>query len=583
MRPVRSRSPHGTTTVGPPARRDAATVATPAGTNDELDRHLAALGRGADRLAMKPVADRIRLIKAVQHNVLRSAVEWVDVSAGSKQSTSSCHVRAEEILSGPVVTARYLWLLARTLEEIRETGRPRLPGRPRRGSDGRLLVPVAPIRRLFDPLTFAGFRVHARMRCGITPAILPAHIARSYQQSTPDTLPGVALVLGAGNITSVPVLDTCDRVFAHGQTVLLKLHPLHEHLQPILERVLAPLIESDCLRIISGGPAVGARAVGHAAVDKIHVTGGLETHDTIVWGPAGPEREERRRHDQPLLQKPISAELGNVSPWIVLPGDYSPRQLDYQAENIAASVINNAGCNCVATRILVTWRGWRERDRFVDKVADVLSSAESRDAWYPGARDRWEEYSGQAASTHRLQATLVRDLDPTTDSLFFNREPFTCVLAEVGLGGATPEEFRERAIRFCNETLWGTLSATVTVPAGQQRGRDARRRLDTLVASLRYGMVGINQWVGLNYALASPPWGGHPDSTLADVQSGKARVHNTFLLDGVDQTVLSGPLTSLPRPVWFPSHPNPEPLAWALLRLYGRPGWKNLWRLLRCL
>jgi len=558
-------------------------VAIPPGIASEIDRHLAALRRGADRLAMTPLADRIRLLKAVQHNVLRSAMEWVDVSTASKQAVPSSHVRAEEILSGPAVTARYLDLLTRTLEEIREKGQPSLPGRPRRGSDGRLLVPVAPIWRLFDPLTFTGIRAHARMRGGIAPATLPTHIARSYRQMTPDTFPAVSLVLGAGNITSVPVLDTCDRLFNRGQAVLLKLHPLHEHLQPTLERVLAPLLETDCLRIITGGPAVGAWAVDHAAIDNIHITGGRETHDTIVWGPAGPEREKRRRLDQPLLQKPISAELGNVSPWIVLPGDYSQKQLDYQAENIAASVINNAGCNCVATRVLVTWRGWRGRERFVDKVNDILSNAEPRDAWYPGARERWEEFSGQVASGDRLQATLVRDLLPTADSPFFQREPFTCVLAEVGLGGATPEEFRERVVRFCNETLWGTLSATITVPPRQQRGGDARRRLDTLVSSLRYGMIGINQWVGLNYMLASPPWGGHPDSTTADVQSGNARVHNTFLLDGIDQTVLSGPLTTFPRPLWFPSHNNPEPLAWALLRLFGRPGWKNLWRLLRCL
>ena len=59
-------------------------------------------------------------------------------------------------------------------------------------------------------------------------------------------------------------------------------------------------------------------------------------------------------------------------------------------------------------------------------------------------------------------------------------------------------------------------------------------------------------------------------------------MHNTFLLDGVDQVVIDGPLTSFPRPSWFPSHQNPEPLSWALLDLYDRPGWKALWRLIRC-
>jgi acyl-CoA reductase-like NAD-dependent aldehyde dehydrogenase len=284
-----------------------------------------------------------------------------------------------------------------------------------------------------------------------------------------------------------------------------------------------------------------------------------------------------------VLEKPISAELGNVSPWIVLPGKYSPRQFDYQAENVAASVINNAGCNCVATRVLVTWQGWSDRERFVDRVAELLESAAARDAWYPGARQRYREFTGLAADDPQLRATLVRNVDPESDSPFFGREPFTCVLAEVGLAAATPEEFSRRAIGFCNNTLWGTLAATLTVPASHRKGRAARDRLDQLVASLRFGMVGINQWVGLNYVLASPPWGGHPDSTPADVQSGNARVHNTFLLEGVDQVVMRGPLTSFPRPAWFPSHRNPEPLSWALLDLYDQPGWKSFWRLIRCI
>ena len=548
----------------------------------ELDAALEELVAGSEQLVMSSLSERIQLIEAVRQNVVRVAREWVDRSAAIKQIEPTNHLRSEEILSGPVATARYLHLLGRSLREISTTGRPRLPGRICRGVDGRLLVPVAPVAGLFDRLAFMGFRVRARMRAGISPSTLMKYIARRFQRSHSQRGPRVTLVLGAGNISSVPVLDACDHIFARNEAVLLKLHPLHKPLQPIFERLLAPLIDLGCLRIISGDAETGSRAVTHPSVDAIHVTGGVETHDAIVWGPPGPENDERRRFDRPLLEKPVSAELGNVSPWIIIPGQYTNRQLEYQAENVASSVINNAGCNCVATRVLVTWRGWSQRDRFVDRVAEVLNNAEPRDAWYPGATERFEEFAGQTPVGDRLQATVVRDVNPESDSPFFAREPFTCVLAEVGLEAETPEKFCSRAVDFCNNTLWGTLSATLTVPSRQKRGLAARKRLDRLIASLKYGMVGINQWVGLNYVLASPPWGGHPDSTRGDVQSGNARVHNTFLLDGVDQVVMDGPLTSFPRPAWFPSHRNPEPLSWALLDLYDRPGWKTLWRLARC-
>jgi hypothetical protein len=549
--------------------------------SDQLDACLEQLTTGSERLAMTPISGRLRLVDRIRQNVMPISRDWVNISARIKQTNPTPHLRSEEILSGPVVTARYLRLLRRTLQEIGQFGRPRLPGRLRHGADGRLLVPVAPVSGLFDRLAFMGFRAHARMRHGITSATLPDHTARCYQQTANNFPPRVRLVLGAGNITSVPVLDACDHIFAHGESVLLKLHPLHGPLQPLFETLLEPLVEFGCLRIITGDAEMGRRAIVHPTVDAIHITGGVDTHDSIVWGSPGVEHDQRRRLDQPLLKKPISAELGNVSPWIVLPGRYSRRQLDYQAENIASSVINNAGCNCVATRVLVTWREWNEREEFLKRVSTILETSAPRDPWYPGARQRYHDFTGLPAQSPQLAARLVRDIDPQSNSLFFDREPFTCVVAEVGLTAATAEEFNRRAVNFCNNTLWGTLSASMTVPDSHQKGRKARERLDELVASLRYGMVGINQWAGLNYILASPPWGGHPDSTLLDVQSGNARVHNTFLLDGVDQVVMNGPLTSFPRPAWFPSHPDPEPLAWALLNLYDQPGWKTLWKLIR--
>lgn len=546
-----------------------------------LDDLLEELVAGSEQLAMSPLLERIQLVEAVQKNVGRLAREWVDCSTAIKQIRPTDHIRSEEILSGPVATTRYLHLLGRTFRDISTTGRPRLPGRICRGIDGRLLVPVMPIAGLFDHLVFTGFKTRVRMRAGISPSTLENHAADRFQRSQSARAPRVTVVLGAGNISSVPILDTCDRIFARSEAVLLKLHPLHEPLKPIFERLLAPLINHGYLRIISGNAETGSRAVTHPSIDAVHITGSVETHDAIVWGSPGLENDERRRFDRPLLEKPVSAELGNISPWIIVPGQYTKRQLEYQAENVASSVINNAGCNCVATRVLVTWRGWSQRDRFVDRVAEVLKNAEPRDAWCPGATERFEEFAGQNPDGDRIQPTMIRDVNPGSDSPFFAREPFTCVLAEVGLEAGTPEEFCRRAAIFCNNTLWGTLSATLTVPSSLRRDRAARDRLDRLVASLKYGMVGINQWVGLSYVLASPPWGGHPDSTRGDVQSGNARVHNTFLLDGVDQVVMDGPLTSFPRPPWFPSHPNPEPLSWALLDLYDRPGWKTLWRLIR--
>ena len=78
----------------------------------------------------------------------------------------------------------------------------------------------------------------------------------------------------------------------------------------------------------------------------------------------------------------------------------------------------------------------------------------------------------------------------------------------------------------------------------------------------------------------TPPWGGHPGSTLDDPQSGVGWVHNTFLLDGIEKTITEGPLTASPKPVWFPTHKNPEPISWKLVDFYAKPSTWNLVRLL---
>jgi aldehyde dehydrogenase (NAD(P)+) len=45
----------------------------------------------------------------------------------------------------------------------------------------------------------------------------------------------------------------------------------------------------------------------------VHMTGGKATHDAIVWGPNNYE-QPRRPDQKPLLQVPMTSELGCVTP-----------------------------------------------------------------------------------------------------------------------------------------------------------------------------------------------------------------------------------------------------------------------------
>ncbi|WP_223171930.1 hypothetical protein [Microbacterium sp. NIBRBAC000506063] len=69
-------------------------------------------------------------------------------------------------------------------------------------------------------------------------------------------------MLGAGNVTSIPVLDVLYELLAHNRVALLKLNPTQDALKPAFEHALAPLIEPGLVRIVSGD---GRWGVSHEA------------------------------------------------------------------------------------------------------------------------------------------------------------------------------------------------------------------------------------------------------------------------------------------------------------------------------
>jgi len=75
------------------------------------------------------------------------------------------------------------------------------------------------------------------------------------------------------------------------------------------------------------------------------------------------------------------------------------------------------------------------------------------------------------------------------------------------------------------------------------------------------------------FALGSPPWGGHPSSTLANIQSGRGWVHNSLMLDSVEKCVLRTPLKGFPKPPWFPGHRSLARLGRRLVDFEMAPSW----------
>ena len=210
---------------------------------------------------------------------------------------------------------------------------------------------------------------------------------------------------------------------------------------------------------------------------------------------------------------------------------------------------------------------------------DVLKSVPPRKAYYPGAEERFERFARCApekCADGTLPWKFIVDADPQGDSRFFEEESFVCVFVETPLEAASDVEFMRAATQFANDKLWGTLGASVMVPPPLARRSDGKAALDEMLVDLRYGTVAVNYWSALSFALMTPPWGGYPDATLENPQSGLDWVHNTFMLPDVEKTIVRGPITMAPKPLWFPSNGAGEEVGWKVVEMYRKP---SVWRL----
>jgi hypothetical protein len=315
----------------------------------------------------------------------------------------------------------------------------------------------------------------------------------------------------------------------------------------------------------------------------VHITGSDRTHDLIVWGPPGAERERRMNADEPLLKKPMTSELGCVTPVVIVPGPYADAELQFMAENVATMVANNASCNCNAGKMIVTSKHWASREDFLGRVRKVLAGYKARKAYYPGAFDRYKHLVGNRSEAVKLGDagdgqipwTMVSGLDATKPDPLFVTEPFCPIVSEVALEQQASVDFITAATTFCNDVLWGTLSAVVFIHPRTEAETATAEAFEKMLAELRYGAVAVNQWSALAYGLVVTPWGAHPSSTLKNVQGGLGWVHNTFMLESIEKVVVRGPLTMFPKPPWFVTHKNAHEVARRTVELEGAPSfWK---------
>ena len=547
---------------------------TPPGVLDEL---LDRLQEGAKTFASLSVEERITLASTMQAGYLSVADRLVKTACMAKGIEPGSPLETEEWATGPNCVVRQLRLIRESLEALRDTGNTPI-GKTGRTIDGRLAVRAFPMSAI-DGLLFKDVTVDVHMQAGVTEDRLDADRARFYKR--PDHQGKVVAVLGAGNITAIPAMDVLTKMFNEGKACILKMNPVNAYAGPFIEEAFSDAIKRNFFAVVYGGVEESRYLVNHNRVDEIHITGSDKTHDAIVWGPPGPERAERMARNQPVNTKPITSELGCVTPVIVVPGPYKDRELAFQAEDIAGAFTMNAAFLCCVPVALVTARGWDQREAFLDHLDKAIAAAPRRKAYYPGAEERWRVFTAgrQNMSLHgKLEDgctpwALIRGLNPEEDEALYQSEPFCSILTETAIDSSDTTEFLDRAVDFANRKLWGTLTANMIVHPAAMKNCKTAEAVEHAITRLNYGTVTVNGLNGMSFAFGTPPWGGHPGSTLTDIQSGRGWVHNTSMLEDIEKAVLRFPLVSFPKPAWHKSHRTARKLLRKLLELERNSSW----------
>ncbi len=428
-----------------------------------LDKALDELHASAPSWVALPLKNKVRLLEALPQKILDLGPQMVAASDRAKGIASTSSWVAEDWVTGVWAFIQDVNSHALLLNRVLAGQEPIKADAVHTRPDGQVVVDVFPVTG-YDRLLLNGYKAQVWIEPGVSAAQTRQDAARMYRGAGYGH-PGVALVLGAGNVGTITTLDILDQLFTQGNVCVVKMNPVNDYLGPFYEKIFNEFVSRGWLRFVHGGADVGDYLAHHPKVDSIHMTGSAATYDAIVWGTDA-EAATRKANNTPILNKPISAEPGGISPVIVVPGDWSDADIRFQAEHIASSKLNNAGHNCIATQILVVSEDWPLADKLITEIRTVMREIEPRCTYYPRSDEKTDKacdgMSTEFLSSDKSRA-LIPDVDPQSGASILRDEVFAGALGIVRLPGKTAREFMRNAVEFANDVLPGTLGATIII------------------------------------------------------------------------------------------------------------------------
>jgi acyl-CoA reductase-like NAD-dependent aldehyde dehydrogenase len=362
---------------------------------------------------------------------------------------------------------------------------------------------------------------------------------------------GCCAVFGAGNYEAP--IDVMTKMFVENKVVIFKQNPVNELVGVVLKKIFKDLIEDGYLHIFAGSSDVGKKILSHPDITDAVLTGGKNTYNRIVWGATREEQERNRKRNHKVFNKRIDAELGGVTPMIIVPGKWTQKEIDHQANQISATKHGNGGHACISPQVVIVDDDWPQKDLFLNRLRHYLSEAPTEVCYYPGGMKNYEKFRmnyPQAQILGQKKKYFDKQLNPLfipeveDDSLALKEEAFTMVLAQTSIKGTGGDslKFLNKAVQFCNEKVFGDLGCSVIVDP--RTARKIGSGIDDCIAKLEYGIIGVNVWCGMIAIFPQLTWGAFPGNTAWNIESGVGQLSNSYMFDQIEKSVLWTPMMS---------------------------------------
>jgi len=350
----------------------------------------------------------------------------------------------------------------------------------------------------------------------------------------------VSVILGAGNSNFLSIVDVFERIFLHSECVMLKHHPLRPFLYTPYECILEPLISEKIVRMMYNMEN-NQELIQNAYVNHIHFTGSEATYkaisDSIIDEDIG-----------------ITGELGCATPWIILPGKWTEKEINNAVTQIVNAKIANGGAYCVSPQVILLCDNWAQKNDFYFSLSEKIREKKPGGCYYPGAirrknliQKRYEKYLSAYSISYPSQSKGFNQDDMVLfinlgilngtnkyDDYILRNEAFCPVLACGFIECGDIQDYVKKVCEFVNSNkLCGSLSCTVLTPKSLES-----KYVDECKRELNYGTIAINIWSVSGYmaAMSGGTWGAH----YSDRRSGRGRIGNMFRIKNVTKTIISG-------------------------------------------